>query len=407
LELSTENTSPGPWSPLKQTGASAINGFLSLPSLSLYRDRPCRFIVRQITDQQARSQAIPPICLKDPVTYQQFELFADQEIWLSGASRSTLVCPAGFLESPLHLGLHCPSLRHASVCEKMAPYGIAGNPAARSMKMLIEKNICGPDILVTEASYRCEKVEVDEGGRTLRWVVYPEDYNLDLCTLHQGFADWIWDSSQARVVLLTGSANHNRFEHRFGRRAKLFFPFPQFPGTSKAQPSFLLLNDDEEVRQTVICIHHPERMSRWPEFLVACLQDAYINLAVVLSGARCTINLNSLCQYAKSFLLVQCASPLHVPLVYCVIHLMLKEIYTRPFRTEFPERITCICRTLGFSSGGSRNTHFSYFLLTSCQLQPRGRDALSAERRQQTHLISSLVIAELTGMNFTQNPLGS
>jgi len=334
----------------------------------------------------ARSQAIPPICLKDPVIYQQFELFADQEILLSGGSRSTLVCPAGFLESPLHLRLHCPSLRHASVCEKMAPYGIAGNPAARSMKMLIENGICGPDILVTEASYRCEKVEVDEGGRTLRRVVYPEDYNLDLRTLHQGFADWIWDSGQARVVLLTGSANHNRFEHRFGRRAKPFFPFPQFPGTSKAQTSFLLLDDDEEVRQTVICIQHPERMSRWPEFLVACLQDAYINLAVVLSGARCTINLNSFCQYAKSFLLVQCASPLHVPLVHCVIDLMLKEIHTIPFRTEFPEHITRICRTLGFSSGGSREHALQLLLNYLLSAAAKGERCLVCRKKATNSL---------------------
>jgi hypothetical protein len=88
---------------------------------------------------------------------------------------------------------------------------------SRSMRLLHKKGVLGPGVLVSEASYRREFV-MQRGRRG----VFPEHYEPLLRDAHQHFANWVWDHSEVRIILLVGRPNIGRFEQRFKTRAVRF-----------------------------------------------------------------------------------------------------------------------------------------------------------------------------------------
>lgn len=77
------------------------------------------------------------------------------------------------------------------------------------MALLASKGIIGnPQILTREASHRGESIynPADPLGRAC----LPEDYGLNFRALHQDFAEWVWDSSEAGIVVLVDNANESR-----------------------------------------------------------------------------------------------------------------------------------------------------------------------------------------------------
>ena len=109
---------------------------------------------------------------------------------MSSGARGSLVCPADFLTSPLQLRLHCPSLWLEDSASEMAPFSSVHDCPSPTTQILSQKGISGPDVLITEASHRCEScVGRRKDGSPTR-VKYPESYEHNLRILHKEFADW-------------------------------------------------------------------------------------------------------------------------------------------------------------------------------------------------------------------------
>ena len=171
------------------------------------------------------------------------------------------------------------------------------------MQLLSQKGIFSDRVLISEASHRREWVR--KGGRRS---TYPEDYEPALRDIHRAFSDWIWDNSQAHIVLLVGQPNVARLIERFRSRAVRF----RLPcsGRYGAQVfGYLIRDNDSNISQIVICCQHPERCHRYPDIFDASNMDAAVNLAIVLSGVDCTtIKPTFLVDKVKSRLLKRCES---------------------------------------------------------------------------------------------------
>ena len=148
------------------------------------------------------------------------------------------------------------------------------------------------------------------------------------------------------MVLLTGPPNHDRFRQRCGARAISFDLFPQAIYGFAQRPSSLLLDDEGEIYRIILWIHHPERTSTWPNFLIDSIQDAHINLAIELSGAQLELKPNFLSQYAQTRLAQQSAETSFLPTIHYIFDIMRNDILVAPDRSPYPDRIERLSREL-------------------------------------------------------------
>ncbi|KAG6366121.1 hypothetical protein INS49_000297 [Diaporthe citri] len=252
---------------------------------------------------------------RDPIIIDRFRTFAAEEVAVSGASQESLICPWGSLGSRLHIRLHCPSLLGYSkgyadsVLHQF--HGSTDNAVAPSIALLASKGMIGDlQTLVSEASYRAEPTHnrANRNGRAR----FPEDYGPNLRAIHQAFAEWIWDSSQAGVVLLFGCENERRFLERFSQA--VLFRIPGFEVVTGR--GYLILDEYSNVSRIVICASHPEHTIRFATYVQAMQQDHLLNLAAALSdipsevrSAWCTqvkqACLMRLCDHANQLSTVQ------------------------------------------------------------------------------------------------------
>ena len=129
--------------------------------------------------------------------------------------------------------------------------------------------------------------------------------NRKLWEIHESFANDVWDSSQARVVLL-----ERRLIERFHDR---LIPFRSDPFS---KPNYLLTDKrGVKIQKIVICIPHPQHLGLYASIFDVMKTDRNINLTVALSTARCSISLSALSQHTISRIPNQSTPPSDKPLV--------------------------------------------------------------------------------------------
>jgi hypothetical protein len=117
------------------------------------------------------------------------------------------VKPSGCLCAPLHIKLH-----YLTFATKHPKFGEVSNRSNPCLARILGKGLLGGgDVLLSEAAYRRETTRAAGGKQAM----YPEDYDKSLFTIHNQFADWIMDTSQAKVIVIIGGANVSSFIKRF------------------------------------------------------------------------------------------------------------------------------------------------------------------------------------------------
>lgn len=295
--------------------ANLISDFLKLPDLTAHQHQLKEFLQQEAIKHAESAHDLTRASQRDPIIIDRFRTFAAEEVAVSGASQESLICPWGSLGSRLHIRLHCPSLLGYSkgyadsVLHQF--HGSTDNAVAPSIALLASKGMIGdPQTLVSEASYRAEPTHnrANRNGRAR----FPEDYGPNLRAIHQAFAEWIWDSSQAGVVLLFGCENERRFLERFSQA--VLFRIPGFEVVTGR--GYLILDEYSNVSRIVICASHPEHTIRFATYVQAMQQDHLLNLAAALSdipsevrSAWCTqvkqACLMRLCDHANQLSTVQ------------------------------------------------------------------------------------------------------
>lgn len=223
----------------------------------------------------------------------QYEKFILKETRESQRPKEHLVKPAGTLSAPLFLQLHYPTFH-----SKRSSYGESYDETNQSMWHLInQKGLRATDgILFSESSFRRERPEPQRYR-------YPEHYCGDsenLFLVHREFSHWMMDHSQAKVVVLFGTANAGRFLRRFPESLLVCTL-----GTTNESHGrvFISLETAKSPSRIVMTCKHPETLlasgSRMP-FRDNCLFDYTLNLAYALAGVQGKINANCFINRAAS-----------------------------------------------------------------------------------------------------------
>ncbi|RSM08063.1 hypothetical protein CDV31_008276 [Fusarium ambrosium] len=289
-----------------------VQSFLNIPSIFPYRDQVISLLESKGPDTIKSFEDTSV----DPIIHERFKKFVVEETAISGASRRFLLHPKGSLQSRLHVRCHYPSLL-SSATQGSESMAYCGDPTSPSMAFLVNKGVLGHrEALVSEACFRCESVynRRNPNGRAR----YPEDYGPELRQVHQEFADWLWDSSEATVVLLVGRSNEDRLRKRYPRAVEFQLPgFGVIPGHG-----YLLLDSSRGVSRIVICVQHPEHTIRYSNYSQACQQDYLINLAVTLSGISSPVHRTACADARQISLEKHCIDLQQVPLAGDVMKLL-------------------------------------------------------------------------------------
>lgn len=289
-----------------------VQFFLKIPSILPYREQ----IISLLEAKDPETIKSSDDTSVDPIIHERFEKFVVEETAISGSSRRYLLHPKGSLQSRLHVRCHYPSLL-SSASQDSESIAYCGDPTSPSMAFLVNKGVLGhQEALVSEASFRCESVynRRNPNGRAR----YPEDYGPELRQVHQEFADWLWDSSEATVVLLVGRSNEDRLRRRCQRAVEFQLPgFGVVPGHG-----YLLLDSDRRVSRIVICVQHPEHTIRYANYSQACQQDYLINLAVALSGISSPVRKTACADARQISLEKHCIDLQQVPLAGDIMKLL-------------------------------------------------------------------------------------
>jgi hypothetical protein len=149
-------------------------------------------------------------------------------------------------------------------------------------------------ILIDDASYRREKTSRPvANGKGKRWLRLPEQYeNVDQKQAHQWFAQLMMASRTTKVVLLFGTANHNRFQSELINQSKFRIKHlgnldPVSTDQTCGRVYLLFQKSPNQLERIVLMVFHPENTLgtriRDITYRKAVVQDLLINLATSLS----------------------------------------------------------------------------------------------------------------------------
>lgn len=210
---------------------------------------------------------------------QLFEEFVAKEVALSNDRPDYLVRPSGSLDAKLGFLLHFPTFK---VAVGLVSWGETAEESNPCIACVLRKLLDWKSFLMLD-TYNRRASPIPRKQRRKNHMVPMDTWPEDLRRLHEQFAENIMHTSTAKVWVVFGKANKERYLRSAGSKSVKTVDFSQRDPSLKT-PVALEFNESRQICRIVIFCQHPETLFYASDSCdTGRLMDQGMNLAAALT----------------------------------------------------------------------------------------------------------------------------